>query len=275
MPVEKVRIQSFFENLLQSVEAEPDSFLGFSQAESPTLGAFLADLDPDMPLDWNGVSFQGLPALRSHVIAQAGLEGVCSPDDVLITAGAAEANYLALRQLLEPGDEIIVERPGWPQADVLAQSNGAVIREWYRDEASGWALSLDALEELMSPRTRMMFLTNPNNPTGQLLDAKMLAQISKEKKISLCGIKPEQTQADFSRQDLDGPDAILIAAALHFRPSLEKVRCPSDLHLTSNGDLTSHALVAVWHSCRWLTTRSVEEVLKLSPRPSRSPRPAR
>ena len=51
MPVEKVRIQSFFENLLQSVEAEPDSFLGFSQAESPTLGAFLADLDPDMPLD--------------------------------------------------------------------------------------------------------------------------------------------------------------------------------------------------------------------------------
>lgn len=177
MPVEKVRIQSFFENLLQSVEAEPDSFLGFSQAESPTLGAFLADLDPDMPLDWNGVSFQGLPALRSHVIAQAGLEGICSPDDVLITAGAAEANYLALRQLLEPGDEIIVERPGWPQADVLAQSNGAVIREWHRDEAAGWALSLDALEELISPRTRMMFLTNPNNPTGQLLDAKMLAQI--------------------------------------------------------------------------------------------------
>jgi aspartate/methionine/tyrosine aminotransferase len=169
--MEKVRIQSFFENLLQSVEAEPDSFLGFSQAEAPTLGDFLADLDPQMSLDWNGVSFQGLPALRGHVIAQAGLEGACSPDDVLITAGAAEANYLALRQLLEPGDEIVVERPGWPQADVLATSNGAVMREWQRDEASGWSLSLDALEELVTPRTRMIFLTNPNNPTGQLLDA--------------------------------------------------------------------------------------------------------
>ena len=175
--MEKVRIQSFFENLLQSVEAEPDSFLGFSQAEAPTLGDFVADLDPQMSLDWNGVSFQGLPALRGHVIAQAGLEGACSPDDVLITAGAAEANYLALRQLLEPGNEIVVERPGWPQADVLATSNGAVMREWQRDEASGWSLSLDALEELVTPRTRMIFLTNPNNPTGQLLDADMLGQI--------------------------------------------------------------------------------------------------
>ena len=49
--MEKVRIQSFFENLLKSVEAEPESFLGFSQAESPTLGAFLDELDPQMPLD--------------------------------------------------------------------------------------------------------------------------------------------------------------------------------------------------------------------------------
>ena len=140
--MEKVRIQSFFENLLKSVEAEPESFLGFSQAESPTLGAFMDDLDPHMPLDWNGVSFKGLPELRERVIVQAGLDGVCSADDVLITAGAAEANYLALRQLLGPDDEIIVERPGWPQAEVLAKSNGAVIRSWNRNEAVGWALSL-------------------------------------------------------------------------------------------------------------------------------------
>ena len=175
--MEKVRIQSFFENLLKSVEAEPESFLGFSQAESPTLGAFMDDLDPHMPLDWNGVSFKGLPELRERVIVQAGLDGVCSADDVLITAGAAEANYLALRQLLGPDDEIIVERPGWPQAEVLAKSNGAVIRTWNRDEAAGWTLSLEALEALISQRTRMLFLTNPNNPTGQLLDAEMLRQI--------------------------------------------------------------------------------------------------
>jgi aspartate/methionine/tyrosine aminotransferase len=52
------------------------------------------------------------------------------------------------------------------------------MREWWRDEASGWSLSLDALEELVTPRTRMIFLTNPNNPTGQLLDADMLGQIA-------------------------------------------------------------------------------------------------
>ena len=58
------------------------------------------------------MSFQGLLALRQHVLTQAGLEATCHADDVLITAGAAEANYLALRQCLRTGDEIIIERPG-------------------------------------------------------------------------------------------------------------------------------------------------------------------
>ena len=168
--MDKVRTQALFENLLQSVAAEPESFLGFSQAESLTLGDFIADLDPALSLDWNGVSFQGLPSLRQHVLVQAGLEAVCHADDVLITAGAAEANYLALRQCLRAGDEIIIERPGWPQAEVLARATDAEIRIIDRDEEAGWQLPLDALEAMVSPRTRMIFVTNPNNPTGSLMN---------------------------------------------------------------------------------------------------------
>jgi hypothetical protein len=70
------------------------------------MGDYLADLDPNQSLDWNNRDFRGLPELRDHVLAQAGLTGVCSQSDVLITAGAAEANYLAIMQLLQPGDEI-------------------------------------------------------------------------------------------------------------------------------------------------------------------------
>lgn len=176
--MDKVRTQALFENLLQSVAAEPQSFLGFSQAESLTLGEFIHDLDPALSLDWNGVSFQGLPALREHVLAQAGLQGVCHADDVLITAGAAEANYLALRQCLRAGDEIIVERPGWPQAEVLARATGAEIRIIDRDEEAGWVLPLDRLEKMVSPRTRMIFVTNPNNPTGRLMDGDELAHLA-------------------------------------------------------------------------------------------------
>ncbi|MGC6453665.1 MAG: pyridoxal phosphate-dependent aminotransferase [Candidatus Puniceispirillaceae bacterium] len=176
--MDKVRTQALFETLLQSVAAEPESFLGFSQAESLTLGDFIDDLDPALSLDWNGVSFQGLPNLRQHVLSQAGLEAVCHADDVLITAGAAEANYLALRQCLRPGDEIIIERPGWPQAEVLARATGADIRIIDRDEDAAWQLPLDTLEAMVSPRTRMIFVTNPNNPTGRLMDGGELARLA-------------------------------------------------------------------------------------------------
>ena len=138
----------------------------------------MADLDPALPLDWNQRSFLGLPELRAHVIAQAGLTGLCTPDDVLITAGAAEANYLALRQLLNPGDGIVTETPGWPQAAVLARAIGAKLTLVERFEAEGWRLSLDRLAAAITPRTRVIFLSNPNNPTGQLLSGSELTAIA-------------------------------------------------------------------------------------------------
>lgn len=173
----KVKIHTLFQYLLDTTEADPEAFIGFSLAPSPRLSDFLDALDPDLPLDWNQKSFRGLPALRERVIAQAGLELRCTPDDVLITAGAAEANYLAFMQLVQPGDEVVVERPGWPQAEVLADAVGARVRVIDRDETRGWALPLDALDAAVNERTRMIFLTNPNNPTGRLMQANELESL--------------------------------------------------------------------------------------------------
>ena len=167
----KVKIHTLFQYLLDTTDAQPEAIVGFSLSRSPRLGDFLADLDPDLSLDWNQQSFRGLPALREAVIRQAGLDGVCAPDDVLITAGTAEANYLAIRQLVQAGDEIVTETPGWPQAAVLAQAIGAKLRLVERREADGWRLPLDALEAAVTDRTRLIFLSNPNNPTGQVLTA--------------------------------------------------------------------------------------------------------
>lgn len=173
----KVKIHRLFEQLLATTEAAPEAIVGFSLSASPRLGEFLADLDPGLPLDWNNRDFRGLPELRARVLAQAGLEAVCTAKDVLITAGAAEANYLALMQLLQPGDEIVVETPGWPQAEVIAEAKGAIIRRVARDEAAGWSLPLDLLAEAVSDRTRLIFLSNPNNPTGALLARPALEEI--------------------------------------------------------------------------------------------------
>ncbi|MEH6647746.1 pyridoxal phosphate-dependent aminotransferase [Sulfitobacter sp.] len=173
----KVKIHTLFQYLLETTQAEPEAIVGFSLAQSPRLGDFLADLDPDLPLDWNSRDFSGLPELKDHVLRQAGLTGVCAPADVLITAGAAEANYLSIMQLLQTDDEIVIETPGWPQAEVLAKAIGAKVVRVTRRETDGWRLPLDQLAEAVTVRTRMIFLTNPNNPTGDMLDASELAEI--------------------------------------------------------------------------------------------------
>lgn len=173
----KVKIHTLFQYLLETTETAPEAIVGFSLSDSPRLGDFLDDLDPNLSLDWNSRDFRGLPELRDHVLAQAGLTGICTPADVLITAGAAEANYLAIMQRLQPGERIVIDTPGWPQAEVLAKAKGAEIIKVTRTEADGWRLPIDRLAAAVTPGTRMIFLTNPNNPTGDLMSAGEVSQV--------------------------------------------------------------------------------------------------
>ncbi len=173
-----VKIHDLFRYLLDGVATEPEVFLGLSNAAAPRLGDFLDALDPNQPLDWNGVDFQGLPSLRSSALSQAGLAENLGPENVLITAGAAEANYLIFRQLLSPGDRVVLERPGWPQAEVLASAIGCQIVWVDRDPDANWDLPLDRLAAAITDDTRLVFLTNPNNPTGRLIPEADLRAIS-------------------------------------------------------------------------------------------------
>ena len=95
----------------------------------------------------------------------------CSIDDVLIMAGAAEANYLVIHQLLQPGDESIIEAPGWPQASVMAKALNVPIHKIKRTEADDWRFPFEQLRTAILRRTKLTFITNPNNPTGRLLSA--------------------------------------------------------------------------------------------------------
>ncbi len=173
----KVKIHTLFQYLLETTDAAPEAIVGFSLSGAPVLGDYLDDLDPNQSLDWNNRDFRGLPELREHVLRQAGLEGVCTAGDVLITAGAAEANYLSVMQLLQPGDEIVIETPGWPQAEVLAKAIGAKIVKVARQEAEDWLLPLDRVADAVTAKTKMIFISNPNNPTGALLGQAELEEL--------------------------------------------------------------------------------------------------
>lgn len=173
----RVEIHRLFEEFQAALERRPAASIVDSLTESPPLSDFIDALDPAMKLDWSGQSFQGMPALREKVLARMHIADRCAIDDVLITAGAAEANFLAITQLVQPGDGIIVDVPGWPQPLVLADAIGADLARLPRDEARGWAPDLDRLAELITPRTRLIFICNPSNPTGHLLDRADLARI--------------------------------------------------------------------------------------------------
>lgn len=103
--------------------------------------------------------------------AIAGLYRQRNEDNVLVTNGSAEANFLLVWSLLDPGDELILMLPNYMQIHGIAESIGAGVRPFYLREERGWTPDLDELEDLVSARTRMISVCHPNNPTGATLTA--------------------------------------------------------------------------------------------------------
>ncbi len=171
----QVRAHELFKRFMAAMEAQPQASVVHSLAEPPLLGDFLDKLDPNMSLDWSAQGFQGLPSLREKILSRTGIKA--SIDDVLITAGTAEANFLAINQLLQAGDEMIVDVPGWPQPQVLGEAIGAKVKRLHRKEDQGWQIDINELSDLISPRTKLIFLCNPNNPTGQVIPEHSLIEI--------------------------------------------------------------------------------------------------
>jgi aspartate/methionine/tyrosine aminotransferase len=92
-------------------------------------------------------------------------------DHVQVTNGGSEANYLTTWNLLEPGDEVVMMVPNFMQAAGLATAFGAIVKPWPLVSGRTWSVDLDALERLVTPRTKLIAICNPNNPTGARFEA--------------------------------------------------------------------------------------------------------
>jgi aspartate/methionine/tyrosine aminotransferase len=90
-------------------------------------------------------------------------------DDVLVTNGSAEANFVSVWRLLEPGDEVVLVLPNYMQLHGLVGAFGATVVPVDLKEQGGWSLDLDRLRAAVGPRTRLVAVCNPNNPTGAIL----------------------------------------------------------------------------------------------------------
>jgi len=116
----------------------------------------------------------GTEALRTLV----GSLYQAAADNVQITNGGAEANYLAMWRLVEPGDEVVFMTPNYMQTWALAEAFGARAVSWPLQESTGaWHVDVDLLARLMSSKTKLIILCNPNNPTGARFDGDVLDRI--------------------------------------------------------------------------------------------------
>jgi aspartate aminotransferase len=92
-----------------------------------------------------------------------------APDDVMVTTGGIHGLYMLCQALLEPGDEVIVPDPEWPPCvgNVLAARGVPVLCPLH--ERLGWRYDLEQLESKITPKTRVVYLNSPHNPTGGVL----------------------------------------------------------------------------------------------------------
>ena len=116
----------------------------------------------------------GLPELREAIAADA--PGAVA-DDVIVTPGAVAALFIIHTSLLEPGDHIVVARPNYATNVETPRAIGADVTYLDLSFDDGWAVDPARIAALMTPRTKLVSLTTPHNPTGTTLDGQTLREV--------------------------------------------------------------------------------------------------
>lgn len=176
MHIKPFRIEQYF----GKYEFTAKYLLSSSDAESRTIQELL-DLEPGAHEGFlkhrcGYTESPGAPALREVI---SGMYRGFAPQDVLVLAATEEGIFVLYHALLSPGDHVIVETPCYESALEVARSTGARVSEWRRHSENGWAHDLAALEKLIQPSTKIIYINTPHNPTGLLMPASVFQQVTK------------------------------------------------------------------------------------------------
>jgi aspartate/methionine/tyrosine aminotransferase len=167
---EMERMQSTWENLVEMDMSES----GVRPVSLREMGEMGLDLECllDMPLGYS--QSNGTVPLRDTLALQ--YPGATA-DNLEVTNGTSEANYILALTLLRPGDEVAFQVPNYMQYGGIPQSLGATVNRFSLRLDQGWEPDWDEFERAVNPKTRLVYVSNPNNPTGSILSPEAMRRM--------------------------------------------------------------------------------------------------
>ncbi len=163
------RIQSLYENTVD-YNLSDSSVHPYNLAELLNPQQIEEMLKLELGYGWTN----GSEALRQSV---ARLYNNKTADNVIVTNGSAEANFLLVMSLLNPGDELVVLVPNYLQIWGWAKAIGVTVKDVLLQESLGWQPNIDDVRAALTKRTKMIAVCNPNNPTGSVLSEQTLRDL--------------------------------------------------------------------------------------------------
>jgi aspartate/methionine/tyrosine aminotransferase len=157
------------ERFMSKWENQVDYNLSESGVHPVTVRELLDDPELEQQIldtELNYPQANGIVELRENI---ARLYPGATTDNVLVTVGAAEANFISVQTLVQPGEEMVVMLPNYMQIWGIGHNLGAQVKSFHLVEERGWAPDLDELREAVTDETKLIAVCNPNNPTGYVL----------------------------------------------------------------------------------------------------------
>src|SRR5580704_17101637 len=160
-PFELERWQSIWENKVELNISES----GVHPLSTSELVPDAATLQKILDVPQYYPQTNGGEELRSRI---AELYPGAKAENVLVTCGGSEANFVSTSELLEPGDEVIFMMPNYMQISAIARAMGATVTPLWLRESLDWGLNVDDLPRAVTDKTKLIAICNPNNPTGSV-----------------------------------------------------------------------------------------------------------
>ena len=121
----------------------------------------------------------GLPELRDAIVKKTKRDSnyEITSDQVLVTNGGKQAVYQAFASILDPGDEVILPSPYWTTYPECIKLAGGVSVEVFADESQNYLVSVERLEKVRTPKTKVLLFCSPSNPTGSVYSPEQVKAI--------------------------------------------------------------------------------------------------